>query len=208
VTLPADPTVRTAAAIAARHRRTEAMIERVAEAIDRLRRERSVVSFAAVARRAGVSRTFLYENPVARQRVSGAVESDIGHRHADNNDLQRQDEQSWRERALNAEEALKAAHAEIRSQRSSIGDLLGHIRDLEADDALHTVGRLTADNTALQQRVRELLQQNRLVEERLQAARSNARFMDKRIAELEVDILERSTTLSTAPSPPCRPAGA
>ena len=32
---------------------------------------------------------------------------------------------SWRERALNAEDALKAVHAEIRARRDRIGQLLG-----------------------------------------------------------------------------------
>ena len=42
-------------------------------------------------------------------------------------------EATWRERALNAEDALKAAHAEILAQRTRIGELLGRIRDLEAE---------------------------------------------------------------------------
>jgi hypothetical protein len=43
---------RTAAALAARRRRTDAMLDRVADAIRHLQRERRPVSFAAVARRA------------------------------------------------------------------------------------------------------------------------------------------------------------
>jgi hypothetical protein len=54
--------------MAARHRATEAALKRVHDAITRLRREKSQVSVAAVARRAGVSRTFLYSNPDARER--------------------------------------------------------------------------------------------------------------------------------------------
>jgi chromosome segregation ATPase len=96
---------------------------------------------------------------------------------------------------------LKAAHAEIRSQRSTIADLLGRIRDLETDDARHAVGRLSADNAALHQRVRELTAHNRTLEERLQAARSNARFLDKRIADLEADILQQPPTPGTACQP-------
>jgi len=169
------------------------MLDRVTDAIRRLQRERSAVSFAAVARRATVSRTFLYENSTARQRVSDAVEPTVDRRCSDD-DSQHSDNQSWRERARNAEDALKAAHAEIRSQRSTIADLLGRIRDLETDDTRHAVGRLSADNNALHQRVRELTCQNRSLEERLQAARSNSRFLDKRIADLEVSILEQRAT--------------
>jgi CRISPR-associated endonuclease/helicase Cas3 len=42
-------------------------------------------------------------------------------------------EAAWRERALNAEDALKAAHAEIAQQRKRIDALLGRVRDLEAE---------------------------------------------------------------------------
>ncbi|WP_245936184.1 hypothetical protein [Streptomyces cahuitamycinicus] len=54
----AIPEPRTAAALAARRRKTEAAPERVHQAIARLRREKAQISVAAVARRAGVSRTF------------------------------------------------------------------------------------------------------------------------------------------------------
>jgi hypothetical protein len=42
-------------------------------------------------------------------------------------------EASWRERALNTEDAVKAAHAEIRAQRARIGQLLGQLRDAERE---------------------------------------------------------------------------
>ncbi|MGP8298380.1 helix-turn-helix domain-containing protein [Streptomyces inhibens] len=56
------PEPRTAAALAARRRKTEAALERVHQAIARLRREKAQVSVADVARRADVSRTFLHDN--------------------------------------------------------------------------------------------------------------------------------------------------
>jgi len=52
VTSATDSGTRTAAALAARRRRSDAMLDRVADAIRRLQRERRAVSFAAVARRA------------------------------------------------------------------------------------------------------------------------------------------------------------
>ncbi len=183
-----SPASRTAAAVAARRARTEALLERVTKVITRLERERAVVSFAAVARQAGVSRTFLYENTTARQRMADAAVRDDRRRSGENTS-HRHDEPAWRERARNAEDALKAAHAEIRAQRNQNGELLGRIRDLECDDTLHAVSRLTAENTTLKQRTHELLQENRQLEERLHAARSNARFMDKRIADLEAELV-------------------
>jgi hypothetical protein len=67
------PEPRTAAALAARRRKTETALQRVHEAITRLRREKAQVSVAAVARRADISRTFLYDNPEARAAVATAM---------------------------------------------------------------------------------------------------------------------------------------
>ncbi|WP_445283100.1 DUF6262 family protein [Streptomyces sp. DSM 118148] len=64
---------RTAAALAARRRKTENALERVHQAIARHRREKTQVSVAAVARRADVSRTFLYDNAEARAAVAAAM---------------------------------------------------------------------------------------------------------------------------------------
>ena len=123
----------TDAALAARHRATEAALKRVHDAITRLRREKTQVSVAAVARRAGVSRSFVYDNPEARAAVSAAL-AEAGERRVQLlGEADDQREATWRERALNAEDALKAAHAEITAQRARIGALLGQVRDLEAE---------------------------------------------------------------------------
>lgn len=91
-----------------------------------MRRERTPLTYPAVARRAGVSRTFLYQNPEARKLMDAAVTAaGDRRRHA----LARQDERAeaaWRQRALNAEDALKAANAEIGTQRQRIAILMDH----------------------------------------------------------------------------------
>jgi hypothetical protein len=182
--------VSTVAALAARHRATEAALRRVHDAITRLRREKSQVSIAAVARRAGVSRTFLYSNPDARAAVAAAL-AEAGERRVQM--LAAQDDEreaTWRERALNAEDALKAAHAEITTQRTRIGEFLGQVRDLEAEWTKEAIARITTENTTLKQRVRQLTADNRTLEERLQAARSNNRFADRRIAQLEAGLAD------------------
>ncbi|GHB88691.1 hypothetical protein GCM10010306_099790 [Streptomyces umbrinus] len=183
------PEPRTAAALAARHRRTEIALPRVHEAILRLRREKAKVSVAAVARRADVSRTFLYDNPEARTAVATAM-AEAGERQS--RALAEQDnerEATWRERALNAEDALKAAHAEILAQRTCIGELLGQIRDLEAEWTEEAIQRITTENTTLKQPVRQLTADNRTLEERRKAARSNLRLQDRRVADLEARIV-------------------
>ena len=67
------PQPRTAAALAARRRDTQAALERVHEAITRLRRDKTPLTVAAVAHRADVSRTFLYTNSDAKTAVAEAI---------------------------------------------------------------------------------------------------------------------------------------
>jgi hypothetical protein len=181
---------RTVAAVAGRRHATQAALTRVRDAIARMRREKTPVTVAAVSRRAAVSRTFLYSNAEARELLADAAAGtrartvqDLAHRDAGQ-------EATWRERALNAEDALKAAHAEIFQQRERIGELLGHVRDLEAEWTQDAIQRITAENTTLKQRVRQLTAENRTLDERLKAARSNLRFQDRRVADLEARLLD------------------
>ncbi|GAA4038036.1 hypothetical protein GCM10023063_41400 [Arthrobacter methylotrophus] len=184
----AVPEPRTAAAQAARRRKTETALERVHQAIARLRREKARVSVAAVARRADVSRTFLYDNFEARTAIATAMAEAGEHRPRMLADQDSERELTWRERALNAEDGLKAAQAEILTQRTRIGELLGQIRDLQAEWTEEAVQRITTENTTLKQRVRQLTAENRALDERLKAARSNLRFQDRRVADLEAQI--------------------
>jgi len=95
----------------------------------------------------------------------------------------------WRERALNAESELKRAHGEIAAQRGRIGELLGRIRDLENDLPEDGIARTIAENHALRAQVRQLTQDNRRLKERLAGACDTNRFLDKRIADLEAELL-------------------
>jgi hypothetical protein len=197
------PAPRTAAALAARRRTTEAALQRVRDAITRLRREKAQVSVAAIARRAGVSRSFVYGSPEARAAVAAAL-AEAGEQRVqllDGQDAER--EATWRERALNAEDALKAAHAEITTQRARIGELLGQVRDLEAEWTQEAIARITTENTTLKQRVRQLTADHRTLEERLQAARSNNRFADRRIAQLEAGLTSPPSTQEATLCQPC-----
>ena len=178
----------TEAALAACWRSTEAALGRVRDSITRLRREKTQVSVAAVSRRARVSRTFLYGNPDARSAVADAI-AQAGEQRTrilDAHDDER--EATWRERALNAEDALKAAYNEITAQRARIGELLGQVKDLQSEWTEEAIQRITTENTTLKQRVRTLTVGNRTLEEKLKAARENLRFHDKRIADLEAQL--------------------
>jgi Family of unknown function (DUF6262) len=181
---------RTAAAIEARRHAAQEKLQQVRDAIAAIRRARTPVTYPAVARHAGVSRTFLYANPDARAMVSQAI-SKASKQHTRGAGDQ---EPSWRERALNAEAALKTAEAEIRAQRRRMAILMGQIRDLEQDLAPDTAQRIATENATLKQRVRQLTSDNRTLEERLEAARSNNRFADRRVAQLEAQLAERPPT--------------
>ena len=182
---------RTDAAIQARRLATQQKLRQVRDAVAQIRRARTAVTYPAVARHAGVSRTFLYANPDARALISEAI-SKAGTQHTRRGDDQ---EPSWRERALNAEAALQAAEAEIRAQRRHLAILMGQIRDLEQDLAPQAAQRIATENTTLKQRARQLTSDNRTLEQRLEAARSNNRFADRRIAQLEAQLTEQAPAL-------------
>jgi hypothetical protein len=90
---------------------------------------------------------------------------------------------------LNAESELSRAHGEITARCGWIGELLGRIRDLEHDLPEDGVARTITENRALRAQVRQLTQDNRRLEERLAGARDTNRFFDKRIAELEAELV-------------------
>ncbi|MET8700913.1 DUF6262 family protein [Kitasatospora sp. NPDC004723] len=188
------PLPRTTAALEARRQRTAAKVNQVSAAVAALRREKAPVTAAAVARRAHVSRTFLYENSDARKLLSQATDQAATHGSVAADVTRTGTDTAWRERALNAEDALKAAHAEVRTQRGRIAQLMGHMRDLETEQTTESIDRITAENSNLKQRLRESEHAKRTLEERLQAARSNNRFQDRRIAQLEAQLLETRST--------------
>ncbi|MCF1512743.1 DUF6262 family protein [Streptomyces glomeratus] len=121
----------TAAALAARQEQTRQKIAQVETAIAQLRRGRGRLTVRAIAARAGVSATFLYENSQARARVQAAI-ADSRSRH-DQSAVETHEriEATWRERALNAEAELTRAQKEILTQRQRIGELMGRLRDLD-----------------------------------------------------------------------------
>lgn len=172
----------------ARRRSTEQKLQRLEATLRSLRRQRTPINYGLVAKLAGVSRTFLYENELAarmmsseRRRCEGDLDATVVAQEA-------QLEASWRERALNAEGALQAHDAEIGRLRDRIAILMGQIRDLESDDTGMTIRRLSNENTTLKRRVQQLSDDNRSLDERLSASRSSARFLDRQVADLEAQL--------------------
>lgn len=189
----------TEAAIAARRRQTEQKLAAVEKAIGQLRRERGRPTVRAVAERAGVSATFLYENPTARALIKDAATNSRSRQDRLSQDEHDRVEAAWRERALNAEAELTRSQQEILTQRQRIGELMGQIRDFDQMVPGESVQALTTENTTLKSRVQQLTGEHRTLQERLEGARSNLRFADKRIADLEAQILEHQQAATTDP---------
>ncbi|MET8179812.1 DUF6262 family protein [Streptomyces sp. NPDC005336] len=188
---------RTAQALRARSQKTAASLDRVRTTVDQLVRSGGSITVAAVARQADVSRTFLYEHTEARKLVAAATARARGLRTQLDQAQRDVLEASWRERALNAEEALKSANAEIANQRERIAEFLGQIAELQREWTDADVVRITTANVTLQREVRAATDERERLSKRLKAARDNARFADKRIAALEAHIAEQ---LSARPS--------
>lgn len=171
---------------AARNRRgaqIDAMLVRVGHVLHQMSHECGTGTVAEVARRAEVSRAFLYQNYRARQLVQETIgaakgrEAGVG-----------RGGPGWRERALNAEAARAEAEKEIRLQRNTIQDLLGRLRDLESNVPPDGIQRVLTDNTTLKQQLRELSQQNHRLHNRLKTARDNNRMLDNQLAQREAEI--------------------
>lgn len=137
---------------------------------------------------------FLYENPDARTLVKNAVV----HSESRHDQLARAEQErieaSWRERALNAEGELARTQKQVFAQRQQIGDLMGQIRDFDQMVPGESLQALTVEKTTLKRRILQLTGGHRKLQERLEGARSNLRFADKRIADLESQLLERDPT--------------
>jgi hypothetical protein len=176
----------TAAAIEARRGASAKMLQRVDHAVRQMRRERARITVAAVARRADVSRTFLYQNDKARALISAASDDSSRPSQAGRADP---GAPGWRDRALNAEHELKRACDEITMQRTRIGELLGYIRDLQHDLPDDGVQRILTENQTLKAQLRQAAADQRRLEERLAGARDNNRFLDKRVAQLEAQLV-------------------
>lgn len=138
-------------------------------------------------RQAGVSRTFLYKHTRARALVDDTMSQAAGRRIENRQNEQDALEAAWKERALNAEDAIKAAQSEILAQRNQIGELLGKVRDLQTHWTEEDLTRVINNNNNLKKQVRRLTNENTELQNKLTAARDNVRFADKRIAALEVE---------------------
>lgn len=165
-------------------RRTAARIKESAvdKAIRQLSRTGTPIERTAVARLAGVSRSFTYENVHARAAIEAACDrsrADASRRVAERSAIE---ESSWRERALNAEDQLACIKRDLERQRTLVSDALAQLRDPDGTWLTAERDRRRTENEAL------LLERNNLASERnqtqrqLDAARSNITRLMQRLA--------------------------
>jgi hypothetical protein len=139
----------TAAAVAARRHQTGQKLTRVEKAISQLGREHARITVRAIAQRADVSSTFLYENQAARTLVQTAAAANAANPDRTAEESHDRVESTWREQALNAENALTRTQKEVLTQRQRIGELMGQLRDFNQMVPGESVQRLVSENNSL-----------------------------------------------------------
>jgi Family of unknown function (DUF6262) len=172
-------------AIDARKQDSSAKVAAVSKVVKLLGRSGAPITRAAISQLAGVSRSFTYENDEARAIIAAAQTRSQARADASIATITAQQEASWRERALNAEDRTRELRGEIATQRRLVSDLTGQLREPDGTWIQHDRDRLRRENEAL------LLERNQLVRERaelqrkLDGARANvSRLNDKRVTQL------------------------
>lgn len=183
VSAPARP--RPVRAIDARQRDSAAKLAAVTKALNVLGRHGVPITSTQVARLAGVSRSFTYENEQAQAKITAAQTRS----QADANEhiaaISDQQEASWRERALNAEHHARELRGELITQRRLVSDLTGQLKEPDGTWIQQDRDRLRGENDTL------LLERNRLILEcaerqrKLDGARANvSRLNEQRVTML------------------------
>lgn len=190
--LPEPPQVLTPGAptraIEARRKQTAAKIDAVRRAIQGLDKARLPATHAAVRAASGVSRTFLYENSEAvalmknaRNRGNASLANVVEERLL-------LAEASDRERAANAEDALRRTRQQVKQANARIADLLGQLREPDGTWLVQDRDRLRERNEALLTEREALRRETELLRRQLDAARANvSRLSSRAVTQLYHD---------------------
>ena len=173
---------RPARAIDARKRDSTAKLAAVSKVVKLLGRSGAPITRVAISQLAGVSRSFTYENDDARAIIAAAQTRSQARAEGSIATITAQQEASWRERALNAEDRIRELRGELATQRRLVSDLTGQLREPDGTWIEHDRNRLRRENEVL------LLERNQLVRERaeLQHKLGGARANVSRLNELRV----------------------
>ncbi|HWG74601.1 MAG TPA: DUF6262 family protein [Acidimicrobiales bacterium] len=175
-------------AIDARRREATAKVASVEKAVKLLGRTGAPITRAAVGQLAGVSRSFTYENAQARSIIAAAQARTQARAEARPETLTAQQEASWRERALNAEEEVRRLRQELTTQRRLVSDLMGQLREPDGTWIEQDRERLRNENELLCSERNQLLRERNELQRRLDGARANvSRLSERKVTELFPD---------------------
>jgi hypothetical protein len=172
-------------AIESRRRDAAAKVAAVSKAVRAIGRSGVPVTRAGVARLAGVSRSFTYQNEqadamivTAQARTQVAATQPVAAQMA-------QQDAAWRERALNAEDHIRALRRELSAERQITSDLLGRLRDPDGTWLEDDRRQLRHDNERLRSERDQFLRERNELQRKLDGARANVtRLADQRVTEL------------------------
>lgn len=182
-------------AIDARRREAATKVASVEKAVKALGRTGAPITRAAVSQLAGVSRSFTYENGQARAIIAAAQARTHARAEVRVETLTAQQEASWRERALNAEEEVRKLRQEVATQRRLVGDLMGQLREPDGTWVEHDRDRLRKENEQLLAERNQLVGERDDLRRRLDGARANvSRLNERRVTELFPDGPGRART--------------
>lgn len=172
-------------AIDARRRDAAAKLAAVGKAVKAIGRDGTPVNRADVARLSGVSRSFTYQNHDANVLITDAQTRTQTRPVGSLQAVTAQQEASWRERALNAEDRGRQLNHDLVQQRQLVADLLGQLRDPDGTWLEDDRTRLREDNQRLLRERNQLLTDQRDLQRRLDGARATvARLNSDRIDQL------------------------
>jgi hypothetical protein len=175
-------------AIDARRHAAVSKVAAVGKVVRALGRTGAPITRVDVAQLAGVSRSFTYENREANSiiataqtrtqaRTAGRVETRTA-----------QEEASWRERALNAENEMRNLRRELATQRQLVGDLFGQLREPDGTWIEHDRNHLRQQNEHLLSERNQLVGERNELRRRLDGARANiSRLNERRVQHLFAD---------------------
>jgi hypothetical protein len=187
-TPPAKARPRPERAIDARRHDATTKVASVEKTVKLLGRTGSPVTRAAVSKLAGVSRSFTYENEEARAIIAAAQARTQARIEAQPETLTAQQEASWRERALNAEDQVRKLRQELTTQRRLVSDLMGHLREPDGTWVEQERDRLRKENELVCSQRNQLLRERDDLQRRLEGARANvSRLNERRVSELFPD---------------------
>ena len=179
-------------AIDTRRRAAVSKVAAVDKAVKALGRTGTPLTRVVVARLAGVSRSFTYENDSANLMIAAALARSQARAEGRIEKRTVQEEASWRERALNAEDEIRNLRRELATKRQLVGDLLGQLREPDGTWIEHDRNRLRQENEHILSERNQLLRERNELQRRLAGARANiSRLNERRVQDLFPEGTER-----------------